>query len=234
MKALLNGFTVLVFALGIYSAPARADIAGFVPGAGLLHVPVVSFQDRQFAGIVHQQTDYSCGAAAIATILDDAYGMRLSERAAIVGMLRVSDFQTVKYRGFSMLDMKHYVESIGMRGIGYKLTLDMLYKVQVPSIVLMSIEGYEHFVVLKKATPEYVYVADPMLGNRSIPTPDFVSSWNNIIFVVAAPGFERDSALATIPLYVGSTHLAASMPPDTYALANAVLMNIVIPAATRL
>jgi len=234
MKRFFTSIAAALLALCGFCAPAHADIAGFVPGAGLMHVPVVSFRDQLFAGIVHQQTDYSCGAAAVATILDDAYGMKLSERATIIGMLRVSDYQTVRYRGFSMLDMKNYVESIGMRGIGYKMTQDMLYKVQVPSIVLMSIEGYDHFVVLKKATPEYVYVADPMLGNRSIPTPDFLSSWNNIIFVIAAPGYDRNSVLANIPLYVGSSHLAADMPPNTYALANAVLMNVIIPASTRL
>jgi predicted double-glycine peptidase len=218
----------------MWRTTAQADISGFVPGAGIVKVHVVSLRDQLFAGIVHQQTDYSCGAAAVATILDDAYGMHLSERAAILGMLRVSDYDTVKYRGFSMLDMKHYVESLGMEGVGYRLSIDTLYKVQVPSIVLMSIEGYEHFVVLKKATAEYAYVADPMLGNRAIPAADFASSWNNIIFVVAASGFDRDSALADIPLYVGSSHLAAAMPPNTNALANAVLMNVFIPAATRL
>lgn len=223
-----------MFALGAFSAPVRADIGGFIPGAGLLHVPVVSLRDERFAGIVHQQTDYSCGAAAIATILDDAYGMQLSEHATILGMLRVSDYETVRYRGFSMLDMKHYVESIGMRGIGYRMDLDMLYKVKVPAIVLVSVEGYDHFVVMKKATPEYVFVADPMLGNRAIPTADFVSSWNNIIFVVAAPGYDGNSRLADIPIYVGSNHLAANLPPNTYALANTVLMNVFIPASTRL
>jgi hypothetical protein len=73
-----------------------------------------------------------------------------------------------------------------------------------------------------------------MLGNRSIPTNEFLSSWNDIIFVIAAPGYDRNSALASIPLYVGSSHLAGNMPPNTYALANAVLMNVFIPAADRL
>jgi len=226
--------SAILFALGLLPMPALADIGGFMPGTGLIHVPVVSLRDERFAGIVHQQTDYSCGAAAIATILDDAYGMKLNEHATILGMLRVSDYQTVRHRGFSMLDMKHFVESIGMRGIGYKMDLDMLYKVKVPSIVLVSVEGYEHFVVLKKATPEYVFVADPMLGNRAIPTPDFLASWNKIIFVVAAPGFDSNSRLADIPLYVGSNHLVSDLPSDTYALANSVLMTVFIPAATRL
>ncbi len=215
MKRIANTIAAVFLAFGTFTIPARADIGGFVPGAGLVHIPVVSLRDQLFAGIVHQRTDYSCGAAALATILDNAYGMRLSERSAIVGMLRVSDYETVKYRGFSMLDMKHFVESLGMQGIGYRMNIDALYNVRVPSIVLMSIEGYEHFVVLKKATPEYVYVADPMLGNRSIPTSDFISSWNDIIFVVAAPGYNPDSRLANIPLYVGSTHLSSDMPSNS-------------------
>lgn len=234
MKKILNAFAAALLILGTSGLQARADITGFMPGAGLVRVPVVSLRDQRFAGIVRQRQDYSCGAAAIATLLDDAYARSLSERGAIIGMLRVSDYNVVKYRGFSMLDMKHYVDSLGMQGVGYRMDLNTLYKVRVPSIVLMSIEGYEHFVVLKKATPEYVYLADPMLGNRAVPTSDFARSWNGILLVVAAHGYQPGSALADIPLYVGSTHLAGDMPPATYALANSVLMTVFIPPATRL
>jgi predicted double-glycine peptidase len=231
-KLIAAAVTIAVIAAS--GAPARADIGGFVTGAGLVNVPVVSLRDQRFAGIVRQQTDYSCGAAAMATLLDDAYGTSLTERQTILGMLHVSDYNVVRYRGFSMLDMKHYAESIGMTGIGYRMDLDTLYKVKVPSIALLSVEGYDHFVVLKKATPEYVYVADPMLGNRAIPTSDFAANWNNIILVVAAPGYKPDGALAQIPLYVGSSHLAVNVPPSSYVLANAVLMTVFIPPATRL
>lgn len=235
MRRLLSIFALISIAGTCCTAPAFAGgIGGFIPGAGLVRIPVTSLRDQRFAGIVRQQTDYSCGAAALATILDDTYGKTLTEYQTIVGMLGVSNYQTVRERGFSLLDMKHYVETLGMQGIGYRMTLEMLYKVKVPAIVLLTVEGYQHFVVLKNATPQYVYVADPMLGNRAVPTQEFASSWNGILFVVAAPGYQRTSALADVPLFVGSGHLAAGMPPQTYALANAVLMTVFIPPATRL
>ena len=75
-------------------------------GQELLSKPVSSCQERKFREIVRQRTDFSCGAAAVATIFNYAYGRTTSETQILVNMLRVSDQRIVRARGFSLLDIK--------------------------------------------------------------------------------------------------------------------------------
>src|SRR5699024_9500218 len=117
---------------------------------------------------VRQEKDFSCGAASVATILKFAYDRDVSREQVLHGMLRMSDPASVRVRGFSMLDMKRYVEALGFRGVGYRVTLEKLLQVRVPVIILLNMNGYEHFVVLRKTAPGHVFVADPALGNRML------------------------------------------------------------------
>jgi uncharacterized protein len=234
MKLLtLAAFVSLVVPL---AAPAAADgvIGGFIPGTGLVRVRVTPFTDFKFENIVRQHVDYSCGAAAIATILRYAYSIDATEDNVIRGMLAVSNADEVRRRGFSMLDMKHYVLSIGMSGSGYRLPMASLYEVKVPVVVLVNVQGYDHFVVMKKATPEYMYVADPILGNRTIPTAEFVKTWNGIIFVIASPSYDSANPLLALNVPVPFDRLTRTIPDSAQVLGNAELMSIYIPAMSRL
>jgi hypothetical protein len=238
MRTIVYRIALILFvALCLRSAPAIAGgaaIAGFLPGAGLVHIETASLNDEKFRNIIRQQTDFSCGAAAIATLLNYAYGVRATEYGVIDAMLRTSDPLEVSQRGFSLLDMKHFASEIDMRGIGYKLSVDGLYNVQIPSIVLLSVDGYEHFVVLKKATPAYAYVADPALGNRRIPMTEFAKSWNNIIFVLASKTYDPNNPLtdATVPGTLAD--FMQGLPAAQDALGNAVLMSVMVPGTNRL
>jgi predicted double-glycine peptidase len=62
-------------------------------------------------------------------------------------------------------------------------------------IVLLDLNGYKHFVVMKKASADRVYIGDPALGNRVMSRDEFMAAWNNIIFAVVGDGFDRYTAL---------------------------------------
>jgi predicted double-glycine peptidase len=86
-----------------------------LPGGAVIYKPVQSIRERKFADLVQQKTDFSCGAASLATILRQAYWLDVDENQVIEGMLAHANEDLVRTQGFSMLDMKHYVESLGMR-----------------------------------------------------------------------------------------------------------------------
>ena len=88
------------------------DVAfsGVLPNGALFSQQVESMQERKFRNLVRQHTDYSCGAAALATILRYAYNLEADEATVIEGMMGVSDPELVHQRGFSLLDIKRYVE----------------------------------------------------------------------------------------------------------------------------
>lgn len=190
---------VLASCSALASMPALAAEVGFsgvLPNGALYTQPVESMREQRFKHLVRQQTDYSCGAASLATILRYAYHLDADEDTVIQGMLRVADAELVAQRGFSLLDIKHYIESLGLRGRGYRVDEERLRSLRIPALVLMDVRGFRHFVVLKQVNGDYVEVADPILGNRSVPFDEFLESWpSRAVFVVIGSDFDRNTVL---------------------------------------
>jgi uncharacterized protein len=240
IRALLFVATV-VCAVGWTASVARADGAmlGPLAGSGMITVRVTSMYDEQYLGIVRQHLDYSCGAASVATILRYGYNVQNATESNIIdGMLKVSDANLVRQRGFSLLDIKNYVDSLGLNGQGFKITYDRLLTITVPTIILLDEDGYFHFVVLRKATPEYVFVGDPIRGNQHFRADAFQGIWNGIIFVIAPGGgsltYNRANVLEQVQAPAGMAQMANGMPPSSYMLNTALLQSIYIPAMDRL
>lgn len=171
-----------------------------LPGGAVVYKPIQSIRERKFADLVQQKTDFSCGAAALATILRQAYWLDVNEEQIIEGMLTHADQDLVRVQGFSMLDMKRYVESIGMRARGYRVAPETLNDIRIPVVVLMDIRGYKHFVVLQKVHKGWVYIGDPVLGHKRYQVDDFVKGWNGIIFAVIGQGYDKTNALLDPPV----------------------------------
>jgi uncharacterized protein len=182
--------------LGTRAYAGDVSFAGVLPNGAQYTTHVNSMQELHFANIVRQRTDYSCGAAALATILRYGYHLDVDERTVIDGMLGVADPSLVKQRGFSLLDIKHYVELLGLRGRGYRVDASRLRSLRVPVIVLMDVRGYRHFVVLKQVHDDQVELADPILGNRTLQLDAFMKAWpSHVLFVVIGSDFDRNTVL---------------------------------------
>ncbi len=147
---------MLACIVNLVSPAVAADIqfGNVIPGGGNIHKNLVSMRELKFVDMVPQRTDFSCGAAALATILKYSYNQMVTEDEVIAGLMKVSDIELVRQKGFSLLDIKNYTQSIGMRGRGYNVKPDTLEKIHIPTIVLLDYKGYKHFVVLKKATSD--------------------------------------------------------------------------------
>lgn len=148
--------------------------------------PVRSLREIRHANVVVQQWDTSCGAAALATLLTYQHGLHAPEKAIAEAMLRRTDPLKVKVRGgFSLLDLKRYVDAQGLEGAGYmNLSLDDLLDM-APAIVPVKFRGYPHFVVVRGRLGDKVLIADPAFGNRTVDVQRFERSWQgNIGFIV--------------------------------------------------
>jgi uncharacterized protein len=189
----------LAFAFCCCTLCATAHAQASVDTSTLAGIPLTktvrSMRDIRYSHIVSQQFDYSCGAAALATLLKYGYGIDIPETELIRRMMVFSSPDIVVKNGFSMLDMKKFVETIGLRGRGFRVNTDALYHLQVPVMVLMNIDGYEHFVIVKHADSGRVFIADPALGNRILLEEDFSKTWNGLVFAVVGKPFREDSPL---------------------------------------
>jgi uncharacterized protein len=171
---ILFGLSAPITALTASTAEARDSGAG--------NEPVRSLLEMRRDKVVVQYWDLSCGAAALATLLAYQHGDPVPEREITNGMIRREEYLAEPSRvqrqgGFSLLDLKRYVDRRGYEGVGYgQLTFKDLIEF-APIIVPLSLKGYDHFVVFRGIWGDRVLLADPAWGNRVMFVESFKHAW---------------------------------------------------------
>lgn len=174
-------------ALIIACAPGAARAQAMIADGGIhFNVPVTSMVDIPFRTVVRQQYDYSCGSAALATLLHYHYGLPVTEGEVFKAMYAVGDKERIRKVGFSLLDIKKYLASHGLEADGYRATIEQLAKVNRPAIAVVTVGTYRHFVVIKGVRDGRVLIGDPALGLKAYTKAEFAAMWNGVIFAVHA------------------------------------------------
>lgn len=156
-----------------------------IAGAGNYNVPVTSFLERRFKTVYKQQYDFSCGSATLASLLTFHYDDVVDEQSVFVDMYQNGDQQKIQQQGFSLLDIKLYLERRGYRSDGFKIKLDQLLAANVPAITIINNNGYLHFVIIKGLNEQEVLVGDPAVGIKAMPRDEFETMWGNrILFLI--------------------------------------------------
>lgn len=162
---------------------AALDLLG--AGGARFNVPVASMKAVRFRHTLHQQYDFSCGSAAVATLLTFHYGMPTDERAVFTHMFLQGDQNKIRREGFSLLDMKRYLAARGFKADGFRQPLQNLIDAGLPAIVLIAEKGYQHFVVVKGAADGRILLGDPATGTRAMARAAFEQLWTNkLLFVI--------------------------------------------------
>ena len=165
------------------SGAMAADMQITMPGFAA-SVPVVSMKEARFKSVVRQAYDFSCGSAAIATLLTHHYNHPIGEEQVFQAMFQAGNQQLIKERGFSLSDMKSYLARLGYKAEGFRIDFDQMAEAGVPAITLINTKGYSHFVVIKGIKDGKVLVADPALGVKAMGLDEFRSYWKGIFFFI--------------------------------------------------
>lgn len=173
----------LVLSLAAGSAAAEVRLTQGTGVAGDVAVKVTSWRDLPFRTVIRQQYDYSCGSAALATLLKHHYGIEVGEADLFTAMYAEGDQEKIRKVGFSLLDMKRYLEARGWKADGFRVPLDKLNETGRPAIALIDLGNYRHFVVVKGVTRDRVLVGDPAFGLKRYARADFEKIWNGVLFV---------------------------------------------------
>ena len=191
--------------LGVWLvSPSVGSAADISSGSGIrLDPPVRSMKDLRDKDLVKQRFDYSCGAAALATILRYGFGENVSEREILVqlfGLLSEEEKKISRKEGFSLLDLQRVALARHYKAQGFRLDPQYLGKLAGPAIVFIEPHGYKHFAVLRGLSGDRVYLADPSRGNIRVPVYTFLEGWlqndgKGIIFVVEPEAGLPDRAM---------------------------------------
>jgi predicted double-glycine peptidase len=146
--------------------------------------------------IVMQKFDYSCGPAAMATLMTYYFQDEVTEREIllnIVSSLSAEEFENRKDEGLSLLDLKQYAEQRGYQAVGIRLEVSSLPKLRGPVLVYLETADFKHFAILRGIREDRVYIADPSRGNVRMSISDFIREWPGIALAIGKEGFGAPS-----------------------------------------
>jgi len=189
-----------------WSRPRLLEFAAF---AGLLYLAglqgawaaeeIATLHDLKYSGTVPQTTDYSCGAAAIACLLDLYYGLHSSERGVLElaeQSMRARREHPGQERGLTAYDLRAASEALGMPMVGYRVDLAMLEdffgRGGLPILVHVTTPR-RHYLVIIGLYNGYALVADPAWGRCIVPTSD-LAEYREMSGVVLVPLPDSDHA----------------------------------------
>lgn len=178
----LGGLACGAAALPVQAAPGAAN--------GPYVKKVSSFLELRHRNVVLQRWDLSCGAASLSTLLAYQHQDPVPEREIAEAMLKAGDPDRIRtHLGFSLLDLKRYVQARGYLGEGYgQLGLPDLAEL-APAITPIRVSAYDHFVVFRGFAKGRAVLADSAYGNRTMLAEGFRKVWRGQIgFVVKQSG----------------------------------------------
>jgi len=173
----------VVLAGGAAGVPA-GELDYTLSPTGDFKVKVVSMREARFQTNILQQYDYSCGSAALASLLTYHYERPTTEETVFKAMFNTGDQEKIQREGFSLLDMKVHLARQGLVADGYKMTLDRLAKLGVPVITLIDTGGYRHFVIIKGIREDDVVIGDPAQGVIVVDKAKFEPVWSGVVLVI--------------------------------------------------
>jgi predicted double-glycine peptidase len=181
--------------LALLLDPAHGAELG-LPGGERFAMRVSSMKELRFKATLRQQYDFSCGSAALATLLTHHYQFPVDEQTLFKDMFIHGDQQKIRREGFSLLDMQRYLAKRGFQADGFELPLQKLFDAKLPAIVLINEKGYHHFVVIKGEQDGRILLGDPSSGTRAVAREHFEQVWaNKMLFVIhdtpGAPAFNN-------------------------------------------
>lgn len=145
--------------------------------------------------------DTSGAALAVSQVLEIKFGTSFLEKEVMEGFLEHGDADAILQRkGFSLLDMKSYIESLGHTANGYsqdnsgestgnEVAIDL--EQEVPFIMPLLFNGVGAYTVVEQYNSEYISLIHPHLGYITIQSSDFntlqstSSTSNLVVFIIS-------------------------------------------------
>jgi predicted double-glycine peptidase len=180
-----------------FELPLAKVGAGTVPES----VAIQPLSEFKYRNIVRQAYDYSCGSAALVTVMNNYLGLPVSEQQAMEGMLAHGERdKIIARRGFSLLDMKRYLLTLGADAAGFRAEMSDLASLKQPGIVPIEYAGFKHFVVVRGIRDGRVFVADPSAGHVVFQVEEFARLWDRNTLFLLYPPKDQPKTLAKLSL----------------------------------
>jgi len=132
-----------------------------------------SLRDLRYERMIGQTTWYTCGPAAVATLLSLYFGLPVSEADALeVALAAMGEIAAVEESGVTALALKAVLEGHGIQTRGYRVTLEALadyFQRGGLPVILHVTRPQLHYVLAEGLVAGQLVLADPSFGRRLMP-----------------------------------------------------------------
>jgi len=138
---------------------------------------VRSYKELRNRGMIRQSYEESCGAASIATLINNLDFKNISEKDTLEQMRENNKDLNTDMVSFKQL--QDAAAKLGYESKGYQISRELLNKLNIP--VLVKIESdprYPHFVVVINHPGDFITVLDPSFGKYISSKNEFYSVWD--------------------------------------------------------
>jgi uncharacterized protein len=173
--------------LGISVALSSAATIDFADAKDQIVARPRTYLDLKYEYTVRQQRDFTCGSAALATLLKYHYGMPVTEEmlfTMIADRYKPSEFKKKAEIGLSFEDLIFVAEQLGFQAQAARMEAAELEKLNGPILMQLDWKEFDHFSVLRKKTPDLAYFSDPILGQITLDNEEFLKKFKGPVLAV--------------------------------------------------
>ncbi len=137
--------------------------------------PSVSYLDLRYTNVIEQSNEYTCGAAAVATLLTYFYGIHVTEQDIlnmIYESMRARGKKPNKEQGLTAYDLKEALKAKWITSKGFLVKpaalQDYFSRGGLPVIIHLT-KPEKHFEVAVGMIGDHIVIADPSWGRSVTP-----------------------------------------------------------------
>ena len=134
-----------------------------------------SYLDFRYTNVIEQSNEYTCGAAAVATLLTYFYGIPVTEQdvlSLVYSSMRTRGEKPEQGRGLTAYDLKEALEAEGVETKGFLVKpaalQDYFTRGGLPVIIHLT-KPEKHFEVAVGMIGDQIVIADPSWGRSVTP-----------------------------------------------------------------
>jgi predicted double-glycine peptidase len=160
------------------------------------------YREMRLAGVVAQTTEYSCGPAAVATLISCFYGLDVRESDILQ---RAGEYDAAAGRelgsGISAYALKRTLADHGIPARGLLVSLDALLQHFAQGglpLILHLTRPQKHYLVAIGIIEGHAVLADPSWGRRLLPVPELEreSGFDGVVLAPMPPSDLAERAAA--------------------------------------
>ena len=155
-----------------------------------------SKDERDFSNITKQTTDYTCGPASLATLINLMGGNADEMQLAVLS-------NTTEEDGTTLLELKNSAKKLGYETSLSVVSISRLKKLTLPVLFHeKSSEDFDHYAVIKEINSETVKIADSSAGNIEIDLEEFSKVFSGKVLSISLPKEIKSGQSADVALQI--------------------------------